>query len=82
MKIDWKNKHFSFFQNTPCEYFPCHAISRTEDFNCLFCFCPLYTKEDCGGAGVYLANGRKDCARCTLPHMRENYGLILEKLEG
>jgi len=78
--IDWRGKHFSFFQNTRCEFFPCHEIDSAEGFNCLFCFCPLYAKADCGGVGAILANGRKDCSLCTVPHERENYGYILEQL--
>ena len=35
------DRHYAFFQNRECEYFPCHKTSRPEDFNCLFCYCPL-----------------------------------------
>ena len=38
-----QNKHYNFFQNKECEYFPCHKGVKEEDFNCLFCYCPLYT---------------------------------------
>ena len=31
----------SFFQNKACKSFPCHKIENPDDFNCLFCFCPL-----------------------------------------
>ena len=27
--------HFAYFQNSRCEYFPCHQTNKTEDFNCL-----------------------------------------------
>lgn len=33
---------YSFFQHTACEFFPCHETAHPEDFNCLFCYCPLY----------------------------------------
>ena len=33
---------YRFFQNKSCEYFPCHEIKDSGDFNCLFCYCPLY----------------------------------------
>lgn len=33
---------YSFFQHTQCEFFPCHKTAKPEDFNCLFCYCPLY----------------------------------------
>ena len=42
--------NYQFFQNRDCEFFPCHQGVRKEDFNCLFCYCPLYALgEDCGG---------------------------------
>ena len=41
---------YSFFQHTACEFFPCHETAHPEDFNCLFCYCPLYALGDrCGG---------------------------------
>ena len=39
-------KHYSFFQNRECEYFPCHKGADPETFNCLFCYCPLYALEE------------------------------------
>lgn len=70
----------SFFQNAECEYFPCHKVADTEDFNCLFCYCPLYTLEDCGGNCTFTENGIKDCSNCTLPHKAQNYGYVMDKL--
>ena len=71
---------YSFFQHTACEFFPCHETAHPEDFNCLFCYCPLYALGDkCGGNFQYLASGYKDCSGCLIPHRRENYGRILEK---
>lgn len=79
---DWKGKHFSFFSNKKCEYFPCHNGIDSEYFNCLFCYCPLYVLgEKCGGNPVLLENGIKDCNRCTLPHEPDNYGYVIEQLE-
>ena len=73
----WEGKHFSFFSNRECEYFPCHKGVDPEEFNCLFCYCPLYALgEDCGGGFRILENGVKDCSGCTLPHRKENYGKI------
>ncbi len=73
----WKGKHYSFFQNKECEYFPCHQGIQEEQFNCLFCYCPLYVLGDkCGGNPVFLENGIKDCTHCTLPHNPENYGYV------
>lgn len=77
MNDSWKDKHYSFFQNTACEYFPCHKTSRPEDFSCLFCYCPLYALGDkCGGNFRYTEKGIKDCTGCLVPHMRENYGYV------
>lgn len=79
---DWENKHYSFFQNQECEYFPCHEVTDPDGFNCLFCYCPLYALgRQCGGNFRYTADGVKDCSGCTVPHRRENFGRILEKFE-
>ena len=78
----WMGKHYSFFCNKECEYFPCHKTNHPEDFNCLFCYCPLYTLGDkCGGNFRYTESGIKDCTECMLPHKRENYGYIIGKYE-
>ena len=81
-KEDWEGKHFSFFSNRECEYFPCHKGVDPEEFNCLFCYCPLYALgEECGGGFKILQNGVKDCSGCTLPHQKENYGKIIKNFE-
>ena len=75
--------HYEFFQNTKCEYFPCHKGVDRETFNCLFCYCPLYALGDkCGGSFSYTQQGIKDCSRCIKPHRRENYQAILEKMDA
>lgn len=69
-----------FFQNRACEYFPCHA-GAGDDFNCLFCFCPLYALgSDCGGDYTYTDNGIKDCSGCMFPHRRDNYDPMMQKI--
>ena len=69
-----------YFCNRDCSYFPCHEGASTERFNCLFCYCPLYTLGSrCGGRFRYLENGIKDCSACLLPHLPEGYEQILEK---
>ncbi len=76
----WYDKHFSFFCHRDCEAFPCHEGVPEEQFNCLFCYCPLYALgERCGGQFTYTASGIKDCSSCTLPHERDNYGRIIER---
>ena len=74
-------ENFSFFQNKACEYFPCHKGVDPENFNCLFCYCPLYALGDkCGGNFTYLENGIKDCSGCLRPHKRENYDSIVKQM--
>lgn len=59
----------SFFCNRDCKYFPCHATDDPDSFNCLFCYCPLYTLGDrCGGNFSYNKDGIKNCSACLLPH--------------
>lgn len=70
-----------FFQNTKCEYYPCHSVHS--GINCLFCFCPLYNLKDCGGNPKYLENGTKDCSDCILPHIPgHGYNHVINKLTG
>ena len=76
----WKDRHYAFFQNRECEYFPCHRIADPDRFNCLFCYCPLYALgRDCGGNFRYKDKGIKDCTACLIPHLRENYGRIIDQ---
>ena len=72
-------KHnYKFFQNTSCEYFPCHNTNDKEGFNCIFCYCPLYhLGEKCGGNFQYLNNGIKDCSKCIFPHNVDNYEKVI-----
>ncbi len=73
-----KKKEYSFFSHKNCEYFPCHKGIDPEDFNCLFCYCPLYALgKNCGGNFTITENGLKNCSNCTIPHRRENYERII-----
>ena len=75
-----KTTHYQFFCNRECEYFPCHKNADPDNFNCLFCYCPLYALgKKCGGQFRYLPNGNKDCSNCTFPHKRENYKAITSR---
>ena len=81
LKNCWDGKGYSYFSNTKCEYFPCHKTDDSNNFNCLFCYCPLYNLGNkCGGDFVYLPDGLKDCSMCTIPHKRENYGEIIKSI--
>jgi Zn-finger protein len=85
-----ENSH-RFFNNNRCKYFPCHKISDNSnnsvnpdnnDFNCLFCYCPLYFLGDkCGGNFKYSGVACiKNCVDCLLPHTPEYYDVIVSKL--
>jgi Zn-finger protein len=71
---------YRFFTNRDCEFFPCHKNVNEEEFNCIFCYCPLYAFDDCGGCYTKMEKNVKDCSACTLPHKRENYEKIIRKL--
>lgn len=71
------SQSYKFFQNKECEWFPCHSAPLNK-FNCMFCFCPLYTISNCGGNYITLENGVKDCSKCTLPHL--NYDYVINTL--
>ena len=71
---------YRFFNNQACEYFPCHKTERPEDFNCLFCYCPLYFLENCGG-NFKMKGCIKDCSACKIPHHPAGYEYILKKLK-
>lgn len=77
--MDGETKRYRFFQNRQCEYFPCHAVDDPDRFNCLFCYCPLYHRADCGGDYVN-QNGVKDCTPCLYPHDPDNYDEICARL--
>ena len=72
--------NYDFFCNKDCEFYPCHK--GLDEINCLFCFCPLYRLQDCGGHYQTLPNGIKDCSSCVYPHVRENYDKIIRRLQN
>lgn len=82
--------NYKHFFNEKCEYFPCHSqvninchnIIDAHDFNCLFCYCPLFPYKNCGGKYTMLPNGIKDCSECLIPHDKNNYDLIVKKLSN
>lgn len=75
-----KTENYKFFQHRECEFFPCHETNDEENFNCLFCYCPLYALgENCGGNFKYTEDGIKDCSDCLVPHKRKNYEYIMSK---
>lgn len=76
------SENYKFYQNTKCEYFPCHKIDDEKNFNCLFCYCPLYLlKNECGGNFIK-TNGKKNCTNCLVPHSEGSYERIMEKMKA
>ncbi len=79
VKPEWEGKHYAFFQNRECEYFPCHSSPDPEHFNCLFCYCPLYALgKKCGGNYKFYGDV-KDCSGCSVPHTPQNYGYVVNR---
>ena len=72
-----------FFSNKDCKYFPCHSMPDKKEFNCLFCFCPLYSLGDkCGGNFKFGGEKNvKTCINCHLPHTPEYYDIVMSKLK-
>lgn len=70
---------YRFYRNLDCSYFPCHKVENDEEFNCMFCFCPLYMLEDCGGK-FEIKHGIKDCTNCLIPHRPRGYDYITSKI--
>lgn len=63
-------ENYKGFTNKECEFFPCHNGIKN-DFNCLFCYCPLAWLECPGNYEVIETSSvkRKDCMQCVLPHI-------------
>lgn len=75
-------KNYKYFKNEKCEFFPCHKLEDDEFFNCLFCYCPLYSLgEDCGGNFTYSEKGVKVCTNCTIPHEKGGYEHVMSKIK-
>ena len=79
-----RKNSYKFFQNKECEYFPCHKVECVDNFNCLFCYCPLYLQKNCIGTPSYFLDPKgqkiKDCSQCTVVHQPEMYEKVLERL--
>lgn len=67
-----------YFEHKDCKYYPCHKM---DEINCIFCYCPLYGTE-CGGDFEILKNGKKDCSKCSFPHVKENFDEVVDELKG
>ena len=70
----------SFFRNTACAFFPCHEGVDPQEFNCLFCYCPLYALGTrCGGNYTYTSAGIKDCTACVALHKGDRGARIVRQ---
>ena len=74
------SKNYKFFQNSKCEYFPCHKVADIKTFNCLFCYCPLYALKDKCGGNVKYKGDIKDCSDCIAPHGKNGFEFIMSKM--
>ncbi|HMA99798.1 MAG TPA: cysteine-rich small domain-containing protein [Spirochaetota bacterium] len=70
---------YKFFENKACRYYPCHK--GLKHINCMFCYCPLYFLDDCGGHYTFTKDGLKDCSQCLIPHKPGGYEYIQKKLK-
>lgn len=79
-----RSNSYRFFQNRECNFFPCHEVQDEDDFNCLFCYCPLYLDDNCIGSPEYIITGRgqriKDCSSCLVVHSPEMYDKVIAHL--
>ena len=79
-----RSNSYRFFQNRECKFFPCHEVQDEDDFNCLFCYCPLYLDDNCIGSPEYIITGRgqriKDCSSCLVVHRPEMYDKVIAHL--
>lgn len=72
------NDSHRFFANKACRYYPCHEMEG--ELNCLFCYCPLYFLENCGGDCSFTKKGIKDCSACLLIHDEKSWEFIQRRL--
>lgn len=75
-----EGEHGDFFTYDACPYFPCHEGVEPSEFNCMFCYCPLYALGPrCGGDFEYTPGGVKSCAKCTVMHEGRQGSRIVEQ---
>ena len=74
---------YPFFTHRECPYFPCHDDIDPDEFNCLFCYCPLYALGSaCKGRFRINEKGVKDCTGCSLPHRGDAGTKLVKKRFG
>ena len=73
---------YKYYENRECQYYPCHK--GDDHINCLFCYCPLYSRQACPGNYELINKGSKvikNCMNCRFPHEAENYEIIMNILK-
>lgn len=70
---------YKFYNNKGCHYLPCHKVNNVDEFNCMFCYCPLYFFDECGG-NYKDKSGIKDCSDCLIPHSPKGMIISIKKL--
>ena len=76
------SEYYKFFQNKKCEYFPCHKGIPEEDFNCLFCYCPLYTLgKSCGGNCEFLEKWSQILHEMWFSASANNYDKVISRFQ-
>ena len=71
----WEGKEYSYFSHKNCEYFPCHKGADPENFNCLFCYCPLYALGKTAPNASFLTEEKiSDMLQVNIASLRKLYG--------
>jgi Zn-finger protein len=69
-----------------CNYYPCHDGIIEEEYQCEFCFCPIYpcNIEKTGGKIISGRDGSQiwDCSDCIIVHEKENFNKIKKGLHN
>lgn len=77
----YETDNYKFNQHRQCEYFPCHQGVEEDQFNCLFCYCPLYMLGNQCGGNFKVGSGIKDCSSCIKPHDENSYNFVMSKIK-
>jgi len=79
---------YKYYENKGCMFFPCHpGLYKNKGLhNCLFCYCPLFFIDDCGGNFINIdrpdGTVMKDCSPCTKNHGENSHEFVVRKLSG
>lgn len=65
---------YKFFENLGCKYYPCHSGIKKGEFNCLYCFCPIFV--------VCKRHSKSGCEFCKVPHDKGSYKFMMLELNN